>query len=592
MILPPQLIEDLLEAQPRTRAELSRWKRTVSKRYSVSLPTNQTLLDHIRQSALRAPSTASTIEAVAIMERALRIRDVRTLSGVAIITVLVKPYACPGLCVYCPTEVRMPKSYIETEPAAQRALRLNFDPYVQMIKRLEVLDRNGHPTDKIELIIKGGTWSAYPKAYQRWFLKECYRAANEFARRHSEQREESQDPSAKPQDDVVKPSTYADVESLNQGDRTLVETYNKKGDWVTGESTEEEILDVEKINETAAHRIIGLTLETRPDWIDEAEIRQLRILGCTRVELGAQAIDDTILTLIKRGHDVASIARAIALLREAGFKVDVHMMPQLPGTTPQKDVEMFRMLFNDPRFRPDMVKIYPCSVVRGSLLEKLYKKGKYVPYSQKELFDLLLEMKKITPRYVRISRLIRDIPSTDVTAGSNITNLREYLQKKLHNENIRCQCLRCREIAHQLTHFPKQKLSLPILFVDSYKASDGTEYFLSFEDEERKAVYAFCRFRIPSKNSSQTIYLPELKDTALLRELHTYGYLVPIHTETNKEDAPQHTGLGRRLMEKAEEIAKIHGFQKIAVISGIGVREYYRKLGYTLERTYMVKKLC
>ncbi len=478
------------------------------------------------------------------IEHLLKRRKIRTASGIAVITNLLKPYFCPGKCTYCPTEKNMPKSYLASEPAAARALRNNFDPFKQTTMRLHALKNNNHSTDKIELIIKGGTWSAYPKQYQTWFIKRCFDACNKF-------------------------------ESHSVGTRQVTSLQN-----------------AQKINETTNNRIIGITLETRPDHINPKEIIRLRNLGCTRVELGAQILDDEILKTVKRGHTVAQLADATKLLKDAGFKVDFHIMPMLQGSTPELDLKKYKELFEDSRFRPDMVKIYPCSVVRGSLLEKLYKKGKYVPYSQKELFDLLLEMKKITPRYVRISRLIRDIPSTDVTAGSNITNLREYLQKKLHNENIRCQCLRCREIAHQLTHFPKQKLSLPILFVDSYKASDGTEYFLSFEDEERKAVYAFCRFRIPSKNSSQTIYLPELKDTALLRELHTYGYLVPIHTETNKEDAPQHTGLGRRLMEKAEEIAKIHGFQKIAVISGIGVREYYRKLGYTLERTYMVKKLC
>ncbi len=608
MKLPPQLIEDLLKVQPRTRADLGRWKRIAAKQFNVSIPTNQTLLDHIREAALQVPTDTSAVSPYITIERILRVRDVRTLSGVAIITVLVKPYACPGQCVYCPTEVRMPKSYIETEPAAQRALRLNFDPYIQMIKRLEVLDRNGHPTEKIELIVKGGTWSAYPKAYQRWFLKECYRAANAFARDEEMNRLRDEEST-----DVIKPTSYSEVESLNQGDRKLVETYNKQGAWANGEASEQEILDEQLRNETSTHRVIGLTLETRPDWIDEAEVRQLRILGCTRVELGAQAIDDEILTLIKRGHDVASIANAIALLRDAGFKVDVHMMPQLPGARPQKDVQMFRELFEDPRFRPDMVKIYPCVVTPSAELYQWYKNGTYAPYSDEELIETLITIKStIIPRYCRISRLIRDIPSQHIAAGNKVTNLRETLHHIMKERGLVCQCLRCREVGHQIEKFPIPNSQFPTLFIDEYEASGGKEYFLSMESENRGVVYAFCRLRIPAalanrhpeqregslndqkdssvvqlpQNDALLQLLPEIKGCAFIRELHTYGQMIPLE---EKGDASQHTGLGRQLMEKAEEIVKQCNIQKIAVISGVGVRGYYRKLGYNLEGTYMVK---
>ncbi len=643
MKLPPELILDLLQTQPTTRGELSKWKRKASKAFHLPMISNQALLQGLRTSPIHNPSSPPLTlrggTSGAALERLLRVRDVRTLSGVAIVTVLVKPYVCPGQCVYCPTEVRMPKSYIETEPAAQRALRLNFDPFVQMTSRLSVLNRNGHPTDKIELIVKGGTWSAYPKTYQRWFLKECYRAANMFAARGDKEVKRLGDEES----DTIKPNSYSEVELLNQGDRTMVETYNKKGGWATGESTEAEILAEEQVNETAGNRIIGLTLETRPDWINEAEIRQLRVLGCTRVELGAQAIDDGILTLIKRGHDVASIARAIALLRDAGFKVDVHMMPQLPGATAQKDVEMFRLLFDDPRFRPDMVKIYPCVVTPSAELYQWWKSGKYTPYSDAELIETLITIKsEIIPRYCRISRLIRDIPSQHIAAGNKVTNLRETVQHIMKKRELQCKCLRCREVGHQQEAGISHRLGRgparcggnqeSRLFVEEYKASSGTEYFLSIESEDRKVVYAFCRLRIPGNTDQrchsrtggnpETIVdprsrsgmtkeqkdrlldlLPETRDCAFIRELHTYGQLVPIESSVVKGQSPvndlrltpddlrlaQHTGLGRQLMSKAEEIVKAQGIKKIAVIAGVGVREYYRKLGYALEGTYMIK---
>src|SRR3989338_6791055 len=262
MSLPIQIIEDLLKAQPATRGQLSQWKRKAAKKFNLPIISNSLLLENLRHNHTPTNSKLQTTNDQ-LLERLLRVRDVRTLSGVAIITVLVKPYACPGQCVYCPTEVRMPKSYIETEPAAARALRLNFDPYIQMISRLSVLARNGHPTDKIELIVKGGTWSAYPKAYQRWFLKECYRAANEFGNLESRIKN-GETVSLNSKFEILN-SSYADVEQLNQGDRKLVEDFNKRGSWATGESTEEEILSEQHINETADHRVIGLTLETRPD---------------------------------------------------------------------------------------------------------------------------------------------------------------------------------------------------------------------------------------------------------------------------------------------------------------------------------------
>ncbi|MEK7211648.1 MAG: radical SAM protein, partial [Patescibacteria group bacterium] len=330
----------------------------------------------------------------------------------------------------------------------------------------------------------------------------------------------------------------------------------------------------------------------------------LRMLGCTRVELGVQTIDDKILAGVRRGHTAAEVARATKLLKNAGFKVDYHLMPNLPGATAKKDLEVFKKIFSDQNFRPDMIKIYPCAVIPGSELYKIWKRGNakcgdgYKPYPDKTLLELLIKMKAATPPYVRISRLIRDIPSPSIAAGNKITNLREVLQKEMARRGLKCKCLRCREVGHQLTSSPykgevgrgfghSHPLSLPLwqgekkLFITKYRASDGTEYFISFESPNRRVIYSFLRLRLPSSN-----------DLAFIREVHTYGQLVSINhriIETSKQ--VQHTGFGKKMMREAERIVKKSGYKKIAVISGVGVRAYYRKLGYGLKDTYMVKKI-
>jgi len=467
------------------------------------------------------------------LEKSLIKRAIRTLSGVAIVTNLTKPYGCPGKCIYCPTEARMPKSYLSDEPAAARALALKFDPYEQTLRRLQTLGGNGHPTDKIELIIKGGTWNFYPLAYQYWFILRCFEACN-LSRAKTKPNEK-------------------------------IDTLKKK------------LLAAQQKNESARHRIIGLTLETRPDYIDEKNILVMRDLGCTRVELGVQTIDDKILKTIKRGHDTTTVKRATALLKNYGFKVDFHLMPQLPGSTPAKDLKMMKEIFSDSDYRPDMIKIYPCTVVKNSELYDWLRAGKYRPYSDKNLIDVLKKFKAIVPRYVRISRLIRDIPSHHIQAGNMVTNLRQTIQTQMAAENLKCNCLRCREAGHQ--KFDPKKIKLKF-FDDKYSASGGVEHFLSIEDTKRNIVFAFCRLRL-NKKSIQAIY------PAFIRELHTYGQMIPI-AESGKI---QHTGLGKTLLKKAEEICAKNKIKKVAVISGVGVRGYYQKLGYRMENGYMVKNL-
>ncbi len=482
------------------------------------------------------------------LERMLMRRAVRSLSGVAVITSLIKPYPCPGQCVYCPFDERMPKSYLSEEPAAMRALMLEFNPYEQMARRIEALQNNGHPADKIEFIVKGGTWNSYTLQYQYWFILKSFEACNTLGQENA----------------VI--STLTENSPLPE--------------------IKAELARQQTINETAKHRIIGLTLETRPDCINYHTIWQMREMGCTRIELGIQHTDDDILALTKRGHGSKEAMRSMELLRNYGFKVDAHLMPQLPGATPEADLQMLQTIFSDPGYKPDMIKIYPCTVVKNSELYDWFLQGKYKAYSVEELIDILVKFKPTIPYYARISRLIRDIPGQYIEEGNTVTNLRQVVQLRLKKLGTPCRCLRCREVGHvDLTKIPDLT---PHLFVDEYATHGGTEYFLSFEDKDRTVIFAFCRLRIVDFASSE---LPKeaIRYPAYIRELHTYGKLLNIGVKD--ENQSQHKGLGKKLLEKAEAIVIEKGVDKLAVISGVGVRDYYRKWGYELENTYMVKNL-
>lgn len=557
-----------VSVKPKTRAEFEDAKRVICSKLGIGQPPNRFLRE-----TYQALVADGTVPQNSLADFYLRKASIRSMSGIAVVTSLIKPYMCPGKCIYCPTEVRMPKSYIATEPAAARALRLDFSPYEQMRQRIIMLEQNGHGVDKIEYIIKGGTWNAYPLSYQYWFILESFKACNNLKR-----------------------------EALHE---EIISTTSEE-DW-KGKNLEELQSALEKeqtYNETANHRIIGLTLETRPDAISPKTIYHMRRQGCTRVELGLQAADDKILALVNRGHTVDDFRRAIWLLREAGFKVDLHFMPDLPGTTPEHDVEMYKSLFTDPALKPDMVKIYPCTVIKSAELYQWLQDGRYTPYGKDALFAALIEMKKATPRYCRISRLIRDIPATEIEAGNTITNLREDLAARLAKQGEKCVCLRCREIGRQ-----KDRVDMnvePQLFVDEYETVGGKEFFITFEDPQRIAVYGFLRLRIPDqkikideaiiseekkKISLEQLYeyMPDIKDVAFVRELHVYDTLVAIGE--HDLGSSQHKGFGKRLLEKAEQIAREHGYKKCAVISGVGVRGYYEKNGYKKIDTYMVKEL-
>lgn len=463
--------------------------------------------------------------------KVLRKRSVRSLSGIASITVITKAFPCPGKCIFCPTEPEMPKSYLSNEPAIMRAILNNFDAFRQTRNRLQSLDKTGHHTDKIDVIVSGGTFSYYPHRYQTDFTRGIYNALNYPAKKA----------------------------------RTLEEA--------------------QKINETAEHRCIGLSFETRPDHITEAELKRLRRLGCTKIEIGVQSLNDKVLDLNKRGHGIAETKRAIQLIRDAAYKINCHMMPNLYGSTPEIDYNDMVELFANPAYRPDWMKIYPTMVVPWSQLEWIWKEGKFTAYSDEQLIDLLIKIQQVIPDYCRVTRLYRDIPATTILEGSKISNLRQLVEGKMAKLGLKCRCIRCREIKNEKVKFDDLTLN-----VKEMEASNGQEFFITFDDMKRDKISSLLRLRFSSYSlNGKPHFMKELEGASLVREVHTYGEQVEL--SAREKAASQHIGLGRRMMNKAEEISLKNGFKKIAVISGIGVREYYRKLGYTLEGTYMVKVL-
>jgi elongator complex protein 3 len=523
-----EAINDLLNNYTnkiKNRDDLEMVKRSICKKYKLAAILNSDILKEYR--LLLKVKTIKPIEAI---EKILRKRSIRTMSGIAPVAVLTKSYPCPGTCAYCPHEVDVPASYLSNEPAVMRAIRCGYDPYVQVAHRLKTLVNNGHQPTKIELIVIGGTWSYLPTRYKYWYILNCFKAANDFQKK-----------------EVDLNSKYKQNLSLDKL-KELLKFEQRK-------------------NESAKYNLIGVTLETRPDYIDAKELLEMRNLGCTRVEIGVQIIDDKILTLNKRGHGVKEIADATKLLKQFGFKVTYHLMPALPGATPKKDLELFKQLFTDERFQPDQIKFYPTVVTAGSLLHKWYKQDKYKPYSDKVLQELIVKCKAVVPTYVRIIRLIRDIPAESIVAGNKITNLRQVMQQ----QGVKCNCIRCREAKGQ----PVENFDLNIV---EYKSSGGREYFISADSEDGKTLFGFCRLRI-DKNS--------LIAPAIIRELHVYGELVA----RGGKKKVQHSGLGKKLLDAAERLAKAAEVDKLAIISGVGVRGYYRKLGYKLKNSYMEKAL-
>lgn len=493
-------------------------------------------------------------------------RGIRTLSGVAPVTVMTKPFPCPGRCVYCPTDVRMPKSYLPSQPAAQRAFRQQFNPYTQVFVRLKALYMTGHEISKIELRVIGGTWSAYKKNYQVWFLKQCLMAMNEF---YDQIEKLAGDDGGKITRRNVIKSEYGE-EEVNTVFLNPIGKANVKFD------------EVVKKNEKAMIRCIGINVETRPDFIDETEVARLRNLGVTKVEMGVQTTDEEVQKLTKRGHDLECVKRATGLLKDAGVKIGYHMMPNLPGATVELDKRMIAELFAGQDYQPDYLKIYPCMVVPKSELYDTYKRDKFHPYDDKTLLEVLYEQLKSVPEWCRIDRVARDIPAPDIGEGSKMSNMRQILEEKMREEGHPCRDIRSREVGSAEID-PKN-----VEFVlRRYSASGGSEFFLSYEDLKQDKLVALLRLRLPDPLLSTTHFISELKNAALIREVHVYGRQIAVGAKGKSKK--QHTGWGSRLMKDAERIAKEEGFKKVAVISGIGTREYYRKQGYRLKGTYMLK---
>lgn len=524
----------------KNRDDLDRVRRLFCKKYKLDSISNADLWQ-----AYKHLLDNKEIELNESLEKILRKRSVRTMSGIAPVAVLTKPYECPGSCAYCPRESdEVPVSYLSNEPAVMRAIRCLYDPYTQVVSRLKALEDNGHNPKKIEIIVIGGTWSYLPQNYKYWYILNCFKAANDFNNLRNK----------------------LEYHGGNYFSSLKFKAVYKQS--LSFKKLKELLLQEQKKNEKAEYKIIGLTLETRPDYINDLELLEMRELGCTRVEIGVQAIDDKILALNKRGHGVKEVVVATELLKKYGFKITYHLMPALPGAKPKRDLEMFKQLFSDERFQPDQIKFYPTVVTKGSLLYKWYQQGKYKPYSDKVLQDLISACKDVVPKYVRIIRLIRDIPGESIVAGNKITNLRQLMQAR----GQKCNCIRCREVKD--AKILKYKLN-----IQSYKSSGGKEYFISIDSLDGKTLYGFCRLYLNHENKIAA---------AIIRELHVYGELI---SAGNTRKKVQNIGLGTQLIKQAEAIVKENKINEIAVISGVGVRAYYRKFAYRLKNSYMFKKL-
>ncbi len=585
------LVHILAEStQKKSRAVAEKGLRQLRKKHSQSVPHD--LL--IRVYRADAGSYGLPPETPQNLKK-LRLKPMRSQSGIQSVAVLTKPFPCPGQCIFCPNDVRMPKSYIASEPGAQRAERNSFDPYLQTYNRLQALYNMGHDPSKIELIILGGTWSDYPEPYQIWFIAECFRALNDFGS-GVDQRDEilraiektahtvhrSQNRVINSDEIAIDGRKFGNNENYNQviaKHYFLPERLMKSEEIARPETTSwEELESLQRENERAQVRCVGLTVETRPDNISPQEVMRIRRLGATKTQIGFQSLNDTVLELNKRGHDVAATRRAVALLRQAGFKIHAHWMPNLYGSSPEMDREEYGTLFSDPDFKPDELKIYPCALIPSAELMQYHERGEWHSYSEETLNDLLAYCLTHTPEWARLTRVVRDIPSTE-TVNTNIkTNQRQLVQDTLKAQNAVLHDIRAREIKRDQ---PVDPISLKTTVYDTQVS---TEHFIQFVDANNR-ILGFCRLSLPT---TENIY-PELQDSALIRELHVYGITEKVG-ESGSSQA-QHLGLGKQLLAKAEDIALNHSFNSIAVISAIGTREYYRRRGYVDGVLYLHKKL-
>lgn len=498
----------------------------------------------------------------------LQLRPSRTGSGVSPVAIMPKPFPCVGQCTYCPQGENAPKSYTGFEPATMRAIQNNFDPRAQIEARLSQYTALGHPTDKCEVILMGGTFLSVPKKYRHEFILEAF---NTFNSPH------------------IKRSAKID------GQKKPILPSLEKYSGVPLTKLDEMLSSAQEKNESSRHRVIGMTFETRPDWCKKAHIDEVLRLGGTRVELGVQTLDDAILDKVKRGHRMDAVYEATSLLRNAAFKIGYHMMPGLYGTKESNTSNLVR-IFTDERLKPDMLKIYPCLVVPGTILAEEWKAGRFTPLTTDEAVEIIADATPSFPEWVRVMRMQRDIPAQKIAAGVKNGNLHQLVHRKLAERGQKCRCIRCREVFSpyrkeegKKSGTEKQKPLNLDLVRREYVAAGGEEHFISFEDVEEDLLAGFIRLRFPPNSHREEID----KKTALIRELHVYGSEFSIGAERmpTKNANVQHRGLGKELLAEAEQTAKDAGKEKMLIISGVGARNYYRKFGYGRDGPYMGKAL-
>ena len=561
-----EIAQMIILGEIKSREELNKIKVRVARKYHLS----------------RLPGNADILRVMSKEDREkfkefLKKKPTRTISGVAVVAMMTKPFPCPhGRCIYCPggPSEGSPQSYTGKEPSALRAIQSAYHPYIIMLRRLKQLHDIGHDIDKVEVIIQGGTFPAMDLDYQEWFIKNAFKAMNDF-----------------PYFKDIKNLEEKLIRVLVKKDYSVFDEDPKfKAAWERTHRKKFYFLeDEQRKNERAKVRMVGLTIETRPDWSFERHIDRMLALGATRVELGVQTVFNFIYERVKRGHTVEDVVRATQLLKDAGLKINYHMMPGLPGSNFERDLRAFQIIFEDSRFRPDMLKIYPTLVTEDTILYKWYKEGKYRPYTTEEAVELLVEVYKIIPKWIRVMRIQRDIPVPLIVAGVKHSNLGQLVFNELIKRGIRPREIRFREVGHVMQKFRVHpEVEHVKLLREDYEASEGREIFISFEDVKNDILIGFLRLRIPSEKAHRK----EINccPSAIVRELHIYGPLVPIGGKPKYEW--QHRGYGRELLAEAERIAREEfDVKKMLVISGVGVREYYRKFGYRKDGPYVSKRL-
>ncbi len=516
------IIEEIEEGEIQSKDEIEQRKKDLCSKHSFDgMPKNSDILKFVEEGEEKA-------------EKLLKTKPMRTISGIANIAIMARPAPCGGGCIYCPKGKDAPQSYTGKEPATRRAIRNQYDPYDQATDRLEQYEKNGHSIDKSKLIVMGGTFPFQDPDYQKAFVKKAFDAFN---------------------------------------------TYPEGSDLEEAESLE----DAQKLNETAQVRNVGVTFETRPDICETKHIDRILEMGGTRTEMGVQTVFDETHEITNRGHGMDKVIEATKRLKNAGFKVAYHLMLGLPGEGYEEDIEKFKEAFSNQDYQPDEVKIYPCEVIQGTELYRQYEEGDFEPISSEEAKERLKEvLKNHMPPHVRVKRVMRDIPSTEVDAGPQLTNMRQMALQEMEKEGERCRCIRCREVGHQKAKHGREPEDVELV-ERSYDASGGKEYFLSYEDTNQDIILGFTRLRAPPES-----FRPEIdENTLIVRQLKVMGSA----TDIGEEGDTQHTGYGTKLMEKAEEKARELGKDKVVVISAVGTREYYRKFDYEKEGPYMVKEL-